>query len=844
MMNSPEGAINAGDRSLLRRTSIRAAAVVAAGSLLLTGGGVAFADTISNTVDASVDTTAEVMPLNARGANGTTTLAVTPENGDGKSGCNFTAQSTLTLQLTSSDPAVATVSPSTVTFGSCGDLKTLTITPGNTGTASVTASQVSNNTGATFNLATATFTVNVVAPAPSNTAPILSLTGVAAGVSYTKGFVPAAVCNVIDPEDGNSSFPATLSAVSGPDGATGVGTQEANCSYKDKGGLTAASSVMYGITDGSAPGISYTLDAAEPDGLNGWYRNAVTLKWTVTEGDSISTLTKVGCNDVTVALDQLPADYTCSASSSGGSAGTVTVPIKKDGTAPLVSYADAKGTAGNDNWYTSDVLARFVATDETSGLATSSQEVPSKGEGADVRVLSPAFTDNAGNAAPGGLISQSFKIDKTAPGVSYDTAAGTLGFGGWYTSDVRASFKATDLTSGPLSATQTVTSSGEGETVTVQSPAFTDNAGNTTPAGAASQSFKIDKTAPAVGYDGVASGTLGENDWYVSDVEARFSATDATSGLLTSSQTVFSSGDGAEVKVHSPEFVDNAGNITPAGATSQAFKIDQNPPTVGYVGTSPAANGDGWYNTDVEVTFGASDLVSGPVEATKTVTSSGEGNAVTVLSPEFKDFAGNVRDAGEASTMLNIDKAAPTVTFDSVIMDGYYGSTPAQPTCTASDSLSGVREACEVTGYGTEVGKYTLAATATDLAGNTTTITHSYEVKAWTLKGFHQPIDMNGVLNTVKGGSTVPAKFEIFAGDTELTDPSLAKFTMQQITCSLTALTDAIETTTTGNTSLRYDATSGQFIYNWKTPMSPGSCYKLTMTAKDGFSISANFKLK
>jgi hypothetical protein len=651
------------------------------------------------------------------------------------------------------------------------------------------------------------------------------------------------MCEVSDAEDGPSSFPAKLGAISGDDAATGIGSQEASCSYKDDGGLTATSSLTYSIVDGTAPSISYTLDAAEPDGLNGWYKNAVTLKWTVTEGDSSRTLTKVGCDDVTVALDQLPADYSCSASSSGGSTGTVTVPIKKDGTAPAVSYADATGTAGNDNWYTSDVLARFVATDDTSGLATSSQEVPSMGEGADVSVPSPAFTDNAGNTTEAGAASHVFKIDKTAPSVSYDTARGTLGFGGWYTSDVQATFNATDLISGPLSASQVATSSGEGDAVIVPSPAFTDIAGNTTEAGAASQSYKIDKTAPSVGYDGVASGTLGDNNWYVTDVGARFTATDATSGLLTSSQTVHSNAEGAEVKVLSPVFVDNAGNITPAGATSQSFKVDKTAPTVGYAGTSPAANGDGWYNTDVEVTFGATDLVSGPVDATKSVTVLDEGNSVTVLSPEFKDLAGNVRAAGAASTTLMIDRTAPTVTFDSVIADGYYGSTPAKPTCSASDSLSGVRGACEVTGYGTGVGKYTLTATATDLAGNSTTVTHSYEVKAWTLKGFYQPVDMNNVLNTVKGGSTVPAKFEVFAGTTELTDPSLVSFAATKIQCTLEYIDD-IELTTTGSTSLRYDATAGQFIYNWKTPTGAGSCYKLTMTAQDGTSVSANFKMK
>ena len=37
------------------------------------------------------------------------------------------------------------------------------------------------------------------------------------------------------------------------------------------------------------------------------------------------------------------------------------------------------------------------------------------------------------------------------------------------------------------------------------------------------------------------------------------------------------------------------------------------------------------------------------------------------------------------------------------------------------------------------------------------------------MSGYYQPVDMNGVWNTVKGGSTVPLKFELFAGTTELT---------------------------------------------------------------------------
>ena len=50
----------------------------------------------------------------------------------------------------------------------------------------------------------------------------------------------------------------------------------------------------------------------------------------------------------------------------------------------------------------------------------------------------------------------------------------------------------------------------------------------------------------------------------------------------------------------------------------------------------------------------------------------------------------------------------------------------------------------------------------------------SFTVNAWTITGFYQPVDMLpiGVVNTVKGGSTVPLKFNIYAGGVERTSVS------------------------------------------------------------------------
>ena len=48
----------------------------------------------------------------------------------------------------------------------------------------------------------------------------------------------------------------------------------------------------------------------------------------------------------------------------------------------------------------------------------------------------------------------------------------------------------------------------------------------------------------------------------------------------------------------------------------------------------------------------------------------------------------------------------------------------------------------------------------------------------------------------------------------------------------------------TGATELRYDGT--QFIQNWKTPKVGGAdlCYRAVVTAKDGSTITAFFKVK
>jgi len=240
---------------------------IALAALIAIPAGMAIADVLTNDLDAIVDNTAETMPLQVGGSTGTSTLYVLNTNDkdtlypDPNKNCNLAGNNTaVTLAVSSSDTSVATVAPSSITIDSCDENngKDITVTPKAKGSATISATLVSTTaaTGSTFYMAPATFTVNV--SDPPNTPPTISMSGVTGGVSYEKGSVPTATCSVVDKEDGNSDFNATLSTISGPLAASGLGEQTATCSYTDKGGILVESSKTYNIVDTTKPVISDT----------------------------------------------------------------------------------------------------------------------------------------------------------------------------------------------------------------------------------------------------------------------------------------------------------------------------------------------------------------------------------------------------------------------------------------------------------------------------------------------------------------------------------------------------------------------------------------------------------
>ena len=204
-------------------------------------------------------------------------------------------------------------------------------------------------------------------------------------------------------------------------------------------------------------------------------------------------------------------------------------------------------------------------------------------------------------------------------------------------------------------------------------------------------------------------GTLGNNDWYVSLVTVTLSATDPDDDLANTYYQLDAL-DGSDWQTYADPFDvsadgthtllaysdDTAGNAE-YPPVEQTFKIDATAPEViGAATTEPNANG--WYNSEVEISYSAVDDLSGleglmvadpgvSIEFTKTVSTEGADLSDT---GEATDKAGNVGSYTVGG--LNIDTSAPTVTgavASQPNANGWYNGD-VQINYSAVDNISGL----------------------------------------------------------------------------------------------------------------------------------------------------------
>ncbi len=236
------------------------------------------------------------------------------------------------------------------------------------------------------------------------------------------------------------------------------------------------------------------------------------------------------------------------------------------------------------------------------------------------------------------------------PPVIVPTVTGTLGTGGWYTSDVSLSWSVTDPESPVLSSTGC-----GGVAVTEDTAGRTFTCSATSAGGTASVSVTIKRDATAPTVEPGLTGKLGQDGWYVSDVGISWAVQAGPSGVSVRgagcAPTVLTSD--TEGTAFTCSATSGAGL---AGTGSVTVKRDAAAPLVTYEGNA------GSYLVDqtVAITCSASDALSGVASST-CEDISGAAYAFDVglntFSASALDVAGN-RGAGSTSFTVGVTPAS------------------------------------------------------------------------------------------------------------------------------------------------------------------------------------------
>ncbi len=220
---------------------------------------------------------------------------------------------------------------------------------------------------------------------------------------------------------------------------------------------------------------------------------------------------------------------------------------------PTISHVLTCTQNGSNGWCMGNLSLDLTASDPQGSQVVISGDVnPSTGSGQVVAFACPAGNTTCSVPLPEGAGNINYRVDAATTGLSAagtttylldsstpqlnGSVSGVAGTGGWYKSNVSLTVAASDAVSGIASTIVAVDSDPQTaystpivltdgiHTVTLSA---TDNAGHVTQT---TQSFSIDTVTPVLNVS--LSGSMGANNWYISNVTITPSANDSGSGLL------------------------------------------------------------------------------------------------------------------------------------------------------------------------------------------------------------------------------------------------------------------------------------------------------------------------
>ena len=508
--------------------------------------------------------------------------------------------------------------------------------------------------------------------------------------------------------------------------------------------------------------------ACSQAGSNGWCIGASTLNLSASDpqGFALTISGTIGGTAFTC-----PVGSTCAQSLPQG-AGTITYRVvaatsglsatgstswKLDTSNPSANIVVPAATGSNGWFKTLPVAISANGSDAISGLAVarlsidggatwqaSSITLSSEGQ---YTVLYGAV-DNAGHAItyPGRTVS----IDTTLPTLT-PSVSGTMGANDWYISNVVVDADATDALSGiasvvvsdnggaPRPVPVTLTSGTHAVVITA-----TDVAGNSR---STSLNLTIDTDGPVITTS--ITGTEGDDDWYVSEVDVAATVSDLVSGTDGTLEISVDGTSTNDLPIHLTEgdhtvvlrATDDAGNVT---TTTLTIHVDTTPPSVS-TSTAGTKGNAGWYISDATTTITASDSTSDidRIEykqnsaAWQSGTSVLSTDGVNAISVRVYDQAGNL---ATDSLEVKVDTVDPVITPHVPTPTGledWFVSVPVEISATGSDVTSGLLSALVSTNGGEwnssqslTDGVYATNFRSEDVAGNTSNIVMNLKIDA------------------------------------------------------------------------------------------------------------------
>jgi Domain of unknown function (DUF5011)/HYR domain/Domain of unknown function DUF11 len=542
---------------------------------------------------------------------------------------------------------------------------------------------------------------------------------------------------------------------------------------------------------------------------------------------------------------------TVTATAQGGETCSFTVTVTTDTTPPTITCPNDIVQAASSGTCQANVSPGTpTANDDNPGVTVSSARSDGQPLGAPFpvgeTVITWTATDAAGNTAS---CTQSVKITENVPpsvtapppvtvnvNASCDDVTVPNFLAGLVASDNCTPSTNLEITQSP--AAETLIGVGS-HTVTIT---VKDISGNTT---TVTTTFNVvDNTAPTITLNGASSVTV---ECHTSFTDPGATASDSCAGTFaaTASGSVNVNAPGTYTVTYNAS--DPSGNAaTPVTRTVNV--VDTTAPTITLNGANPMTVECHTSFTDPGAT--ASDSCDSSVAVTVSGSVNVNVPGTYTLTYNAHDASGNAAAAVSRSVTVR-DTTPPTISCPAnVVVHLPLNSTATSmavtyAAVTGSDSCSSATVvSTPASGSVFPVGTTTVNATATDSAGNSSTCSFTVTV-LFDFTGFFAPVNNPPTLNNVNAGRAIPVKFSL-SGNKGLDIFPVGSPQSGVIPCDASLLvTDLTDTVTAGNSSLSYDAGSGQYIYVWKTESSwAGTCRQLVVTLNDGSVHIANFKFR